>query len=238
MQERLQKIIARAGIASRRKAEGLIRQGRVTVNGQVVREMGARADPERDHVKVNGKLLQPESKEYFVVYKPQGYLSAASDGAGRPVVTELVRSGSRLYPAGRLDFNSEGLILLTNDGELTRNLTKAGKVDKRYRVKVSGCPDEESLKRLRQGVQAGGSRFAPCRIFSLKRGSNCWFELVLREGKNRQIRRMFEAVGHPVMRLRRIAIGPIRLVGMKPGESRKLTAGEIERLKDSAGMKS
>lgn len=232
MPQRLQKIIARAGIASRRKAEELIRQGMVTVNGRVVTELGSRADPEKDHIKVEGKLIQPERLEYFAVHKPRSVLSAVSDERGRPVVTDLVPSGARLYPAGRLDFDSEGLVILTNDGDLAKRILKAGQWDKKYRVKVHGRPSERKLRLLSGGLRVKRERFAPCRIRPLKIGDNCWFEVVLKEGRNRQIRRMFEAVGHSVMRLRRVAVGPVRLGDLPPGRCRRLTQQEIQTLKE------
>lgn len=231
MRQRLQKIIAGAGIASRRKAEELIREGRVSVNGHVVRELGTQADPEEDHIKVNGKLIRAEPLEYWAVHKPQGVLSAAADPERRPLVTQLVKSARRLYPVGRLDFSSEGLIILTNDGELTRRVTQAGMIDKVYRVKVRGQPSEEQMGRLREGITLGGQRLEKCKIVPLKLGHNSWYEVVLRQGKNQQIRRMFERIGHPVMRLRRTAIGPVRLARLPKGAARKLSDGEVKALK-------
>lgn len=230
MLERLQKIIAHAGVASRRKAEQLILEGRVTVNGRRVQELGFKADPRTDHVKVDGKLIRPEPLEYYAVHKPAGMLSSVSDPQGRPVVRQLVRSRARLYPAGRLDFNSEGLMILSNDGALTRRLIQAGEVDKVYRVKVRGMVGKEELEKLRQGIRLGGAFLSVRRVTLLKKGNNCWYEVVLAQGKNRQIRRLFEHVGHPVMRLRRTAIGPVELKKLKPGEYRELTASEVARL--------
>ncbi len=229
--ERLQKVIARAGIASRRKAEELIRQGRVTVNGTVVTKLGTQVDPARDHVKVEGKRIRPEPLESWAVHKPRNVVSTASDPEGRPTVTELVRSSRRLYPAGRLDFDSEGLVIVTNDGDLARLVTRAGGHEKRYRVKVRGVPDEGQLRKLAAGVKSAGERFARCWIRMLRSELNSWLEVRLREGRNRQVRRMFESIGHPVMRLRRIAIGPLQLGDLKPGAARRLTAREIEQLK-------
>ncbi len=231
MKERLQKIIARAGIVSRRKAEEYIGQGRVRVNGQVVSNLGAKADPVSDHVKVDGKLLRPEAFEYYAVNKPRGVLSAASDDKGRPVVVDLVRSGRRLYPAGRLDFNSEGLVILTNDGALAQRIMRAGMTSKVYRVKVRGQPEERKLERLRKGIRVDGERLGPCQIQTRKIDNNCWLEVVLRKGLNRQIRRMFEAIGHPVMRLRRVAIGPVRLGQLARRAYRELTSEEVSHLK-------
>ena len=231
MQERLQKVIARAGLASRRKAEEIILQGRVSVNGSVIVELGTKVDPENDHVKVDGRLLRQEAFVYYAVYKPQGVLSTASDGSSRPKVTDLVKTLKRVYPAGRLDFDSEGLMILTNDGRLARNVTESGKVAKVYRVKVTRKPSREKIQRLRQGFRLiDGTRLAPCQIKLLKKRENTWFEIVLKQGKNRQIRRMFEEIGHRVMRLRRVSIGPVSLEGLRPGTSRKLTSREVEIL--------
>jgi len=233
MLERLQKVVAAAGVASRRKAEQLILEGRVSVNGQTVTRLGTKVDPRQDHVKVDGKLIRPEPLEYFIVNKPQGVLSAVSDASNRPLVTQLVRSKRRLYPVGRLDFQSEGLLILTNDGELTRGITRAGHLEKVYHVKVHGQPSQEKLDRLCRGMSIEGEQFARCEIRELKRARNCWFEVVLWEGRNRQIRRMFEHVGHRVMRVRRTAIGPLVLGDLPPRWSSKadlqgttITAGE------------
>jgi len=232
MLERLQKVVAAAGVASRRKAEQLILEGRVSVNGQTVTRLGTKVDPRQDHVKVDGKLIRPEPLEYFIVNKPQGVLSAASDPSNRPLVTQLVRSKRRLYPVGRLDFQSEGLMILTNDGELTRRITRAGNLKKVYQVKVHGQPSQENLDRLCGGMSIEGEQFARCKIRELKRARNCWFEVVLHEGRNRQIRRMFEHLGHRVMRVRRTAIGPLVLGDLSPGGYRKLTFGEVQLLQE------
>lgn len=231
MEERVQKIVARAGVASRRKAEQLIREGRVTVNGRAVTELGTKADPEQDQIKVNDRLLRPETLVYFALNKPRGVVSSVSDPQGRRVVTDFVQSEARIYPAGRLDYASEGLLILTNDGSLARKITQAGHLSKVYRVKVSGQPSAEKLDRLRKGLRVGdGEVFASCEIKRLKAGNNSWYQVVLKQGRNRQIRRMFEAVGHFVMRLRRTSIGPIDLGDLAPGEARRLTSGELRRL--------
>ena len=237
MLERLQKVVAAAGVASRRKAEQLILEGRVSVNGQTVTRLGTKVDPRQDHVKVDGKLIRPEPLEYFIVNKPQGVLSAASDPSNRPLVTQLVRSKRRLYPVGRLDFQSEGLMILTNDGELTRRITRAGNLEKVYQVKVHGQPSQEKLDRLCGGMSIEGEQFARCEIRKLKRARNCWFEVVLHEGRNRQIRRMFEHLGHRVMRVRRTAIGPLVLGDLSPGDYRKLTSGEVKLLQEKKKAK-
>ena len=237
MPERLQKIVAAAGIASRRKAEQLILEGRVSVNGQTVTRLGTKVDPQQDHIKVDGKLIRPEPLEYFIVNKPQGVLSAATDASKRPLVTQLVPSRARIYPVGRLDFQSEGLMVLTNDGELTRRLTRAGTMEKVYQVKVHGQPTREKLDLLRRGMRVEGEKFAPCEIRATKKDRNCWFEVTLREGKNRQIRRMFEHMGHLVMRVRRTAIGPLVLGNLSPGGYRKLSTREVQLLQDKKKRK-
>jgi 23S rRNA pseudouridine2605 synthase len=241
--ERLQKIIAAAGIASRRKAEELITQGLVSVNGKTVTELGAKADPETDHIKVDGKLLQGAQRHAtFLLHKPKGYVTTSSDPEGRPTVIDLVKEpGLRLYPVGRLDYASEGLLLMTNDGELANLLTKASShVPKTYLVKVSGTPDEDSLQKLRDGVRipegegksAKYKRTAPARVTWFKRGDNPWFEVTLIEGRNRQIRKMFEVVGHRVEKIKRVRYGPLQL-DVDAGQYRPLTLREVAQLKTS-----
>jgi len=237
MQERLQKIIAAAGIASRRAAEEMIVAGEVTVNGKPVTELGSKADPEHDHIKVRGKLINPQvarEKRYFLVNKPRGYLSSVSDPKLRPLVARLVPPSRRrgLHPVGRLDFNSEGLIILTNDGELTRLLTLGGVVPKVYRVKVKGLPAEQQIERLRKGIKLDGDRTAPAEIRLIERtkeGGNAWYEITLHQGKNQQIRRMFDSINHSVMKLRRVAIGHITDRGLASGQYRELTPAEVAR---------
>jgi len=238
--ERLQKIIAAAGIASRRKAEELITGGVVSVNGQVVTELGSKADPESDHIRVNGKLLRgPERHVYIAMNKPKGYVTTVNDPEGRPTVMDLLRGvKARVYPIGRLDYASEGLLLLTNDGELAHRLMKAAShVPKTYVVKVAGVPAEESLARLRAGVSIPSdegkkrrTKTAPAKIRMVRGGDNPWLEVTLIEGKNRQIRRMFEEVGHHVEKIKRVRYGPLQL-DMPPGEFRRLTPQEVARLK-------
>ena len=230
MQERLQKIVAAAGIASRRRAEQYILDGRVTVNGQTVTQLGTKADPHQDHIKVDGKLIHPEPLEYYLVNKPPGVLSSVADSLNRPLVTGLVKSRSRLYPAGRLDFQSEGLMILTNDGSLTGQIIRSGEIEKRYRVKVRGQPSEGKLSRIRSGVRIDRESFAECKITVIKQASNCWYEVVLRQGRNRQIRRMFDHIGHPVMRIKRTAIGPLTLGDLPPGGFRKMLPKEVKAL--------
>ncbi|HVF42255.1 MAG TPA: pseudouridine synthase [Pyrinomonadaceae bacterium] len=239
MEERLQKLIAAAGIASRRHAEELIEAGEVTVNGEVVREPGTKADPARDHIKVRGRLINPllesQEKVYVLLNKPRGYLTALSDPEGRPLVSELVpQSLGRLHPVGRLDFNTEGLLILTNDGALTNYVTSArNHVEKVYEVKVKGVPPEQQIERLRRGVRLeDGARTAPARI--VKAGetkTNAWYEVILREGQNQQIRRMFDLISHSVIKLRRVRIGPVTAEGILIGQWRHLTPAEVKRLK-------
>ena len=228
---RLQKIMAHAGLASRRKSEELILQGRVTVNGRVVDRLGTRAHPARDEVRIDDVLLRPEKTEYYIVNKPRGVLSAVSDPRGRPVVTKLVPSRVRLVPAGRLDFQSEGLMLLTNDGDLVRSVTRAGGLEKVYHVKVARSPSPAALRRLQRGIRAKGKRMAVHRIRLLEPGKNPWYEVVLVQGRNRQVRIMFGVIGHLVMKLRRVAIGPLRLGRLAPGQYRELADWEVRRLK-------
>ena len=249
--ERLQKIIAAAGITSRRKAEELITAGRVQVNGQVVTQLGSKADPERDHIRVDGKLLHgPERLVYLLLNKPPGYVTTASDPEGRPTVLDLVRgAGARVYPVGRLDYSSEGLLLLTNDGALAARLMHASShVPKTYQVKVSGKPTEENLRKLRSGVvlppdprhphsaRKESRKTAPARIHLLRDAPNPWYEVTLIEGQNRQIRRMFEKIGHHAEKIKRVRYGPLEL-DLEPGASRPLTPGELSRLRAAASQK-
>ena len=238
MQERLQKIIAAAGIASRRAAEEMITGGEVTVNGKLVTELGAKADPERDHIKVRGKLISNQigarEKRYLLVNKPRGYLSSVADPLKRPLVTDLVPAPVRrgLHPVGRLDFNSEGLIILTSDGELTKLITQGGKVAKVYHVKVKGSPAEQHIERLRKGVRLDEARTAPAEIKLIERtkeGGNAWYEVTLRQGKNQQIRRMFDSIHHSVTKLRRVRIGHITDEGLAVGQYREMTSREVKR---------
>jgi 23S rRNA pseudouridine2605 synthase len=240
--ERLQKIIAAAGVASRRKAEELITSGHVQVNGTTITELGSKADPEADHIRVNGKLLQGEQRHvYLLLNKPKGYVTTVSDPEDRPTVMELVRGvRGRVYPVGRLDYASEGLLLLTNDGELANRLMKAAShVSKTYLVKVAGVPSEDAIAKLRAGVSIATdghkrARTAPAAIRVVKEATNPWYEVTLIEGRNRQIRRMFEAVGHHVEKIKRVRYGPLTL-DVPPGEYRPLTLKEIQRLKSAIG---
>ena len=240
--ERLQKIIAAAGIASRRKAEEMITAGLVEVNGHTVTELGSKADPERDHIRVNGKLLRgAERHVYLLMNKPRGYVTTVRDPENRPTVMDLLRGvGARVYPVGRLDYGSEGLLLLTNDGELAHALMNAAShVAKTYLVKVAGTPNPEELARLREGVSIPAEhgkrvRTAPAIIRAIRESANPWYEVTLTEGKNRQIRRMFEEIGHHVEKIRRVRYGPLEL-DVQPGDFRKLSPEEVARLKSSIG---
>jgi 23S rRNA pseudouridine2605 synthase len=257
--DRLQKILAQAGIASRRKAEELILEGRVQVNGKVVTELGTRASLDNDHIRVDGKLLHGrEQQRYYMLNKPRGYVTTLSDPEKRPTVMELMakkrgpnRETVRLYPVGRLDYLSEGLLLMTNDGELANTLSKAAAgVEKTYLVKVAGMPTGESLEQLRRGVMIDRGRLnevrsgrrdrvitAPAKVEKVRGGENPWFELTLTEGRNRQIRKMFEEIGHHVEKIRRIGYGALRL-DVPLGESRELTPGEVTALERAArGLK-
>ncbi len=237
-QQRLQKLIAAAGIASRRHAEELIAAGEVTVNGKAVTELGAKADPEVDHIKVRGRLINPLLKKHQNVYvllsKPKGYLSSMADPKGRPLVTDLVPSSlGRLHPVGRLDFNTEGLLLLTNDGEFTNRITSArNRIAKVYEVKVKGVPPESAIERLRRGIAIGkGERTAPAEVRKLREiKANSWFEVTLHEGRNQQIRRMFDSIGHSVVKLRRTRIGTLDDRGLPLGKWRRLKEIEVKRL--------
>jgi 23S rRNA pseudouridine2605 synthase len=236
--ERLQKILAAAGVASRRKSEELISAGHVTVNGEVVAELGTKADAARDTICVDGKPLpRAQRLRYFLLHKPKGYVTTVSDPQGRPTVMQLLGNVSeRLYPVGRLDYASEGLLLLTNDGALAQQLTKAAShVPKTYHVKVSGRPSQQSLQRLRNGVTIAledGRRVktSPAKVRLLEDAPNPWYEMVLIEGRNRQIRRMFHHVGHEVEKIKRVALGPLKL-DVPPGKFRPLSEKEIAQLK-------
>jgi len=286
--ERLQKIIAAAGIASRRSAEKLISSGAVSVNGKMVTELGTKADPEHDHIRVNGKLLHgAERPIYLLMNKPKGYVTTVSDPERRPTVMDLLRGiRVRVYPVGRLDYASEGLLLLSNDGELANKLMKAAShVPKVYVVKVAGTPNEAGLEKLRRGLsipverrfipkghrkasndkeeQGTGDRprngqgprdeksknpkrygtakreqrvkTGPAKVRLIREADNPWYELTLTEGRNRQIRRMFEEIGHHVEKIKRVRYGPLTL-DVPPGEFRRLSIGEIEKLKAAAGF--
>jgi 23S rRNA pseudouridine2605 synthase len=236
MKERLQKLIAQAGIASRRAAEQLILDGEVSVNGSVVTELGTKADPETDHIKVRGKLINTALKDrenvYLLLNKPKGYLSSAADPEGRKLVTDLVKGFGKLHPVGRLDFNTEGLLILTNDGALTNAVATSKKIPKVYQVKVKGLPTPVAIRKLARGVVLeDGYKTAPAEIKTLKpTDKNGWYEVTLYEGHNQQIRKMFDSIRHSVVKLKRVRIGEIVDEHLPVGKYRKLTEKEVRSL--------
>jgi pseudouridine synthase len=238
--ERLQKILSEAGITSRRKAEKLILQGRVSVNGKVVSELGTKAVLGKDDICVDGKAIKAETEKVVVaLFKPRSCVTTLHDPQGRPTVADLVKSiPMRLYPVGRLDYDAEGLLLMTNDGELAHRLQHPRyKVPKTYLVKIRGHPFEEALAQLQQGVDLEDGITAPAELHILEDDKKAtWLSLTLREGRNHQVKRMCAAVGCPVLRLRRTKIGPIDLGNLQPGRSRKLKAREVRALRKAVGL--
>jgi pseudouridine synthase len=232
-QERLQKILAAAGIASRRACEEIILEGRVQVNGRTVTELGTQADPRRDEITVDLQPIQREAPVYILMNKPKGYVTTVKDDQGRPTVMALLKGvPGRLYPVGRLDFNSEGLLLMTNDGALAQVLMgPEHEIPKVYLVKVHRNPRPELLKEFEEGFLLNGRRLKPCRVEIAEKGDNPWLKVTLTEGKNQQIRRMFAAVGHPVSKLRRVQFGPLADPFLKPGAWRFLSPQEIAAVK-------
>jgi len=222
------------GVASRRKAEGLIREGRVTVNGQVAR-IGDKADPSRDHIRVDGKRVSlPSSKVYLLLNKPKRTMTTVEDPEGRPTVMDLVRGENPgLFPVGRLDYDAEGLLLLTNDGQLAHRLSHPSfRLPRTYRVKVKGKPKAEEIRKLSLGIRLEDGLTAPCRIVPLEgTEKNLWVEMTLFEGRNRQVKRMWERMGYPVLKLKRVGFAGLSLGKLKPGQYRPLRAAEVERLK-------
>jgi 23S rRNA pseudouridine2605 synthase len=258
--DRLQKILSQAGVASRRHAEEMILAGRVMVNGQVITQLGAKADPARDHIRVDGKHIPAaERHRYFMLNKPRGYVTTVSDPEGRPTVMQFFsKMRERLYPVGRLDYDSEGLLLVTNDGELANQLTRAASgVEKTYLVKIAGRPTEEELGRLRSGVfiergrpGSDQAQTAPARIREMRHGKsgpprrdshahdeNPWYEVVLIEGRNRELHKMFQSIGHFVEKIRRVGYGPL-VLDIEPGQMRELTPQELSQLRRAAEGKS
>ncbi len=234
MQERLQKLIAQAGIASRRKAEEMILNGEVTVNGEIVTTLGTKANPEIDHIKVGGKLinrkLEKRADVYVLLNKPKGYLSSAADPEGRNLVTDLVKGFGKLHPVGRLDYNTEGLIILTNDGKFTNFVAASKTVPKVYEVKVKGLPNANAINKLRRGViLEDGFKTAPAEIVELKSTEkNGWYQVTLFEGHNQQIRKMFDAIGNSVVKLRRTEIGHVKDDRIAVGAYRLLDEDEVK----------
>jgi len=238
MMERLQKVLAKAGIASRRESEKLIEEGRVMVNSKIVTQLGTKVDPTRDAIQVDGKRISLKKPyRYLLLYKPAGYLTTFKTEEPKPTLADLLpKIPARVFPVGRLDFNSEGLVFLTDDGELAYLLQHPKfEVPKVYEVRVHGIPDEAALSRLSKGVRLEDGKTGPARIELIRKtGKNAWLRMILFEGKKREVRRMCEAIGHPVSRLRRIALGPLTLRGLQKGEYRYLTSEEIASLKKYA----
>jgi pseudouridine synthase len=244
--ERLQKILAEAGIASRRAAERMIQDGRVQVNGSVIAAPGSKADAEVDEICVDGtRITAPAPPVYLMLHKPRGYVTTAQDERGRRSVMDLVfKTRERVFPVGRLDMDSEGLLLLTNDGELAQRLTHPShEVEKEYLALVSGTPNPDAMRVLRRGVSLNGRPTAPAVVEIVRspeglpeQPGHAYLRLVLHEGRKRQVRMMCETVGHPVQRLIRVRIGPLRLRGLVPGRVRELTPIEIERIRAAAGL--
>ncbi|MBK9170273.1 MAG: rRNA pseudouridine synthase [Bryobacterales bacterium] len=235
--ERLQKILSHAGIASRRKAEILITEGRVVVNGTAVTELGAKADLATDHIKVDGKLIRPPKHLlYIALHKPGGCVTTLDDPQQRETVIDILRRlgvRQRVYPVGRLDYHSEGLLLLTNDGEFANGLTsKASRIPKHYIVKVTGLLTEEQEEQFRTGVPVLGKRTAPAGLRLIRKQENPWYEVRLTEGRNQQIRLMFKHFGLLVEKLRRVRIGFLDLGGLKPGQARALAPAEVARFQN------
>src|SRR5262245_21595875 len=245
MDERLQKILSQAGVASRRASERLMLEGRVTVNGVTVRELGAKADSAEDDIRVDGRRIKTvERRRYILLNKPRGYVTTRSDPQRRPTVLDLL-GGVReyLYPVGRLDFDSEGLLILTNDGDLAARLTHPRHgVARVYEARVLGVPDDHDLKRLSRGILIDGRPTGPAHVVLTRGGrrqsGSALLTITIHEGRNRQVRRMCEAIGHPVTHLKRVAIGPIRDTRLKLGQWRELTAAEVEKLRTAAGRTS
>lgn len=234
MHERLQKILARAGVASRRGAEQVMLEGRVTVNGVAVRELGSKADVTRDDVRVDGvRIRPPERPVYVVLNKPRGTVTTRHDPEGRATVMDLVPAVAGLFPVGRLDVTTEGLLLLTNDGAFAERVSHPRyEVPRVYEAKVHGVPDEKTLERLRRGVRVEGERLSADRVRVLEADNNAWLEVTLHEGKRHEVKRMLEAVGYPVAKLRRVAFGPVTTRGLEPGQFRHLTPQEVGGLLD------
>jgi pseudouridine synthase len=244
MNTRLQKILSAAGISSRRASETLITEGRVSVNGETVTELGTKADPEVDDIRVDGRRVKPPAtRRYILMYKPRGYITSRSDPQQRPTVIDLLTTGGvreYVYPVGRLDYESEGLLLLTSDGDLAERLMHPSHgVAREYHARVRGVPDHHTLDRLSKGIPLDGRKTAPAEVAILQilegqGGDDALLSIAIHEGRNRQVRRMCEAVGHPVVRLRRVRIGPIHDEHIRPGEFRDLDDREIAALKRTA----
>lgn len=236
--ERLQKIIANAGITSRRKAENLIAEGKVAVNGKIVKELGAKADIHQDEIIVNGIPIEKEEPVYYLLYKPSGVISSVKDESDRKVVTDYIHSEKRIYPVGRLDFDTSGVLIMTNDGDFANKLMHPKyKVEKTYFAKVEGIPSREAIKQLNKGIQLDDIKTAPAFVKVRKTDSKkgtALVELTIHEGRNRQVRRMLEAIGHPVVKLKRERYGVLDLKGLNAGEYRELKPHEVKMLREMA----
>lgn len=238
MKQRLQKLLAAAGVCSRREAERLIELGEVTVNGERVARQGTKADPETDRIEVSGRRVGDRRPHLYVaLHKPRGYVTTLRDPEGRKTIVELVSVvKERLFPIGRLDYNAEGLLLMTNDGDLAYALMRPGGVPKTYKVKVKGSPSPEALDSIRRGLVLEGHRLLPVKVKRLGHGENSWLLLTLVEGRQNQIVNMMQAIGHPVRRLRRLSVGPVHLGSLPAGRWRALESVEIQALRTAAGL--
>ena len=236
---RIQKYIAEAGICSRRKAEELIQQGRVKVNGEILHEFGYQVT-DTDRIEVDGQeICGFDKKVYYMMYKPVGYVTTVKDQFDRPCVMDLIGDDikERIYPAGRLDYHTEGLLILSNDGEFVNTITHPkNEIEKKYIAVVNGTVKEENIEKLKRGVMVDKKKTAPAKVFlSEIFKDKCVVEITIREGRNRQVRKMFEAVGHHVIELKRVQIGPLELGNLKPGRIRKLNPNEVQALLSAAG---
>jgi pseudouridine synthase len=236
MQERLQKILSRAGVASRRSAERIMGEGRVTINGATVRELGTKADAAHDDIRVDGvRVRPPRESVYLLLNKPKGVVTTRRDPEGRTTVMDLVPAVAGLFPVGRLDVTTEGLILLTNDGAFAERVSHPRyEVTRVYHAKVRGIPEPATLARLRAGVRVEGERLAVDDVRVLEAERNAWLELKLHEGKHHEVKRLLEAVGHPVSKLKRVALGPVTARGLEPGQFRSLAPHEVRALRSGA----
>ncbi len=232
---RLQKVLAQAGVASRREAEKMILNGRIKVDGKVIKELGTKVDPEKNDIEVDDRSIsKSEKKVYYLLNKPKGCVTTMKDPRGRPTVNDLLKDiDERVYPVGRLDYDTTGVLIITNDGELANALAHPKKeIDKYYHALVQGVPSNEALKRLRDGVQLEDGKTAPAKVRVLEiKGNKSWLEIIIHEGKNRQVKRMCEAISHKVLRLKRTRFGPLEVNDLAPGKIRALKDGEIEALK-------
>ncbi|GIQ69373.1 rRNA pseudouridine synthase [Xylanibacillus composti] len=238
--ERLQKVLAQAGVASRRKCEDLIRAGRVEVNGEVIDTLGAKVDPATDEISVNGRPIRLEEKVYLLLHKPKGVIASVTDPKGRKVVTDYLRGiKQRVYPVGRLDYDTEGLLLLTNDGDFSQRLTHPRhEIPKTYHAMVKGVPHGSLLDKLAQGIELEDGMTAPAQVDYVDidpDGKHSLIEITIHEGRNRQVRRMFEAIHFPVVKLRRVRFGFLTLEGVPRNKYRHLTKQEVKELLDMAG---